>query len=672
MGVSNSMFASSDARANLRRFATPILVLLGAALLCLGFFARFSLLSSRQLAVDEYYFYTSISYILDSGLPAFPSGGYYDRGILVQYLTASSILLLGDNYLALRLLMAICGLLAVVVAYHYARFFLPRPAAYAVAASIFLSSWQIEFSGFARMYAPFQLLTVSFLYSIHAAYVLCRRKMLYIPHLLLFVGYFVHELNLLLTPLLFLPFLLPSRDTLIPSWKAKGIFATVSAALLSIGLFLHRIPFRNLGVEVVVPENYQPLHTPFLRLPQFPYWAVFDDPMLNLFLLLGILVTLGLAMWFAAQRAPKLSTIHLLCALAAVAALAHSFVITGALLCVAFFRFDLRNHLKDRTLRLLLTLTACATVFWFSRAALDLMATSSSEVIARARVIRFAFLGWPDFYGGYWGYWVRELPGVSILLFLSLAFQLLTKAKDPLPRFLQHPMLVVLYVMLCFSLLYSMYGSTRYSFFVYPSILITIALTVDDVVTRLSKRLSLRHVSRWSAAGYLLLFGVSEDFNPSHLWAIRSDEATYRTGPYAGFSRVWYPRSDYESIAKFVHHSLQPGEDAPVVVVEQPPMSRYLDDLGVDYAIYYDRRGHRFGITQRGSIEIWSGRTLLSTLDDLRRYSEGARTMYLVMGVGEGDRLFEVPDVWPDSLLKAERVFLNRDRSIEVMRVTLD
>ena len=69
---------------------------------CLGLWARFAGLGDRPLAVDEYYFLVSIESILTDGLPELPGGGYYVRGILIQYLTAGAIAASGDTMLGLR------------------------------------------------------------------------------------------------------------------------------------------------------------------------------------------------------------------------------------------------------------------------------------------------------------------------------------------------------------------------------------------------------------------------------------------------------------------------------------------------------------------------------------------------------------------------------------------
>jgi 4-amino-4-deoxy-L-arabinose transferase-like glycosyltransferase len=69
-----------------------------------GLFVRFDGLGSRPLVDDEYFSVTSVEYILQKGVPEFPSGGYYVRGLPLQYLQAASVHVFGDNEFGHRLL----------------------------------------------------------------------------------------------------------------------------------------------------------------------------------------------------------------------------------------------------------------------------------------------------------------------------------------------------------------------------------------------------------------------------------------------------------------------------------------------------------------------------------------------------------------------------------------
>jgi hypothetical protein len=87
-----------DARWSVWLYALVAILLLAMAW---GLFVRFNALGSRPLAVDEYFSATAVRYVLDKGVPEFPTGGYYMRGLPLQYLQAGSVLLFGDNECAI-------------------------------------------------------------------------------------------------------------------------------------------------------------------------------------------------------------------------------------------------------------------------------------------------------------------------------------------------------------------------------------------------------------------------------------------------------------------------------------------------------------------------------------------------------------------------------------------
>ena len=113
---------------------------------------------SHPFSIDEYYFYKSINLIQESGLPEFLCGGYYVRGILLQYIILPFVSLLENQELATRLPIALFSILTFPAIYLIGR---DMGSRYIGILALFLFSfsiWQIEFARFARMYAPFQML----------------------------------------------------------------------------------------------------------------------------------------------------------------------------------------------------------------------------------------------------------------------------------------------------------------------------------------------------------------------------------------------------------------------------------------------------------------------------------------------------------------------------------
>src|SRR6266496_1547600 len=88
-----------------------------------GLWVRFDGLGSRPLVADEYFSIKPVQYILEQGVPQFPTGGYYLRGLPLQYLDAGSVILFGENEFAHRFPAALFGVATLVLVFLYARVF---------------------------------------------------------------------------------------------------------------------------------------------------------------------------------------------------------------------------------------------------------------------------------------------------------------------------------------------------------------------------------------------------------------------------------------------------------------------------------------------------------------------------------------------------------------------
>ena len=130
----------------------------------LGTFIRFKGLGTWPLALDEYYIVKSAENILKYGLPQFPGGGYYDRGILLQYFI--SILL----YFGVKAELAGKKFVSSCQSNHYSsNLFNCKKIGNQLIATIAVfvfcfSIWEIELSRFARMYTPFQAIFTWYIY----------------------------------------------------------------------------------------------------------------------------------------------------------------------------------------------------------------------------------------------------------------------------------------------------------------------------------------------------------------------------------------------------------------------------------------------------------------------------------------------------------------------------
>jgi hypothetical protein len=661
------------------RLGLLLLGLLGVALVA-GVVARWYTLADRPLAVDEYYMVRSTEFILERGVPSFPSGGYYTRGLPLQYLMAGAAKLFGPTHLSYRLPGFLFSILSVFLAYCYARRFTPVPVSVGVALALLVSSWHIEFAGFARMYALFQCVVLLFLIAVDDAFFCGNWRRRYLPHGLALFACLGHAIGITLTPLLFLPLVAGGPPGGFRSWSERLRFgaAGVATTLLCLGFILSDL--RNFGVENLLPPGYpESAGSPF-NLPAFPFWSLDGDPVTSMILLVGLAVLmLGLVRLFKRR---DLSAVDVWLGALVAFSVAHLLMLAAICLLVLLLRFDLhepRQH--PRYAYVMLAIAVLAGVGWLVYGIAFPDALRSPAVAARWDLSEAGFLksmwtvffGWPDVYRyTFRPFWV-EMPLLGLLLVIALIVVLIEHRHDPLPALLRQPWVIILLTLAVYGVVETEYSRLRYWYHLYPVMLCLIALAITLIVGHLArKRPAVEpRAGHLAAFAFLGVFALTSDFDPRHIVATGDDPATFRTAPFEDHWLTWYQRFDFISPAAFVNRQAL-HEEARVVVEYQYPSSYYLDG---PHAIYIPREWqdlYPLHSREAGRIDAWSGQPLLDTPEELATYTATAREVWVIRGT-DRDRP-ELPDpeaVWGTRLQDVSQVFLSRDGRIEVLRVTL-
>ncbi len=216
------------------------------------------------------------------------------------------------------------------------------------------------------------------------------------------------------------------------------------------------------------------------------------------------------------------------------------------------------------------------------------------------------------------------------------------------------------------------YATTRYGFLVYPLGIYALVRSVGSATTWWMERLTPR-LRRWApgvaAASSCALFASAEDFNPLHIARVASPEVEFRLGPFERFEATWYSRSDYASPAAYLDRV--PGrEGTRIIVLGNPPISHY---LRADHAVYYHRADPRFRRVSRegGQIDLWSGRRLLSTVEEVRAYTARADRVLVVRSTLAAEEWLRLSDVWPDRLQGTRQELTSGNGRLEVIAVQL-
>ncbi|MEZ5366483.1 MAG: glycosyltransferase family 39 protein [Bryobacterales bacterium] len=295
-----------------------------------GLWARLAGFGSRGAAVDEIFFAYAAAAIHEHGVPRLFDGGYYVVGLIPQYLTALSLASFGDSEAALRLPALLGGVALPALAYRYARGHLAPALAAAVAIALCVSSWQIEFSRFGRMYALFGCAVLLMLTRFDRSLVGPEWSKRYWTHFWAAITVLCHREGALLAPLLFAPLL--DRNRFANPAKRRRYIAGTSLAVGLIGFFAG-FDFRRFGAKNLYPVGYQPPHVSALRFPGAALWGASPETTLAV-------IVLAVGVVFALSRYRRMNEPSTLAALALTAALLHQLALAGAFVFVLVARSD--------------------------------------------------------------------------------------------------------------------------------------------------------------------------------------------------------------------------------------------------------------------------------------------------------------------------------------------
>jgi 4-amino-4-deoxy-L-arabinose transferase-like glycosyltransferase len=650
-----------------------------------GLYVRFEGLGSRPLVADEYFSIKPVQYILEKGVPEFPTGGYYLRGLPLQYLQAGSVLLFGDNEFAHRLPAVLFGVLTLVLVFFYARIFLPWPLAVACVAILAVSGWQIEFSRFGRMYAAFQCVTVAFFLAYQHAYFRGAEKLRYLPHALALIAILCHELGVFLLPFLFLPLLIrPNANQGATPPRSRWTFAMVSLGTILIGITYWQFDsrLRDFHVQQSLPDGFRMSPSDSLG-PLGSYTVLpITGNLLGAFLV--IMLVAGLFLFFrsrsktALQSPFSVTDVGLLLLL--LSTVLHLFAVSICIAAVLFIRYQLhRRLLKERGKLALLALSAVAACAWISYAIYDETWREQMLTPKFLRALRIVFFGWPDFYEPIIRPLIASLPLLTVIFFVALAWHLIRQGRQSLTSILGHPIIIVLGVFCGIAvidpILQPMLKTTRYVYHIYPFVILLIVMAGYELVRTTTDRVIAQN-TQIVLSGFvaIVLFVAGEDFRLQQLLHINSPEVTFRSGKFKRYEHLWFWRLDERSPAAFLN-AHRNEVDGVVLSIHARSLPYYLDPQ-VDYAYYCRREGedawrYRDIARSKGKVELWTGRPLVSTEQELRAYTKDVHSLYLVRLVAQDQHDFDIKHVWPDRLVTSKRVFLSSDGSTEVVKVSL-
>jgi hypothetical protein len=588
------------------------LAMIGAAALAAGLYARFKGIGRWPLGVDEFYISRSIDNILRTGLPHFRCGGFYNRGALYQYLVAAARLTGATPELAGRAVAGALSVLALPAGYRLGERTGGALVGWVTVIILSLSVWEIEMARFARMYAPFQAVFLWYAL-VYLRYTVDRSwKALGGLMALSLIGALTWEGGVLMGV---------ANMLAIVATHERGRLRRADLGRLAV-LVLWLVVLYELGTNDFRGMNEAGADTGMSGGHGRLFGAAFEW--------LALLRTHGLwalgwvcalapaaasARWVASMRARPLAAAALLAVL--VAAAAHLFALAAGVLALALVMrlLDLPELTGARSRGFLLSLAALLA-FWLAfDHGVGLPSVPPAPATGTSAPALFLDLfGIPDLYDSLIRPWGRTLPWLSIGLGLALAYLYVRIVADR--RDAREPATVVMGLLLAMVLAVGATRTerieTRYTFFLYPLIIVAAATSLEILMRRL---LSWRRLpaalagspATVAAALALLFFASTEDFQPRHLASVDSARTNFRVGMSPVRAAHYYPRNDMRAVGEWLAAHVQPGD---VVVTGIPNLDPYYG--GIDY-LYIDGEDERYEayVCPDGRTDRWTDHPLL-------------------------------------------------------------
>jgi hypothetical protein len=583
-----------------------------AVALIAGTFFRFWDLAGAPLAVDEYYFGTSILNIAERGLPEFACGGFYTRGILIQYLSVPLLFLGGSLEFAARFWPAVTSLLSIAAVWRIAR--LAGGVKTAVIATILtsLSVWEIEFARFGRMYAPFQAVFLWYVYFqiLHLLRGHNAARWVYLA--LSAVSIFIYAGASFLLAFNFLALIWPGKR-----WSPGHL--VVATILLVGGVAFFTTDFRHLDVAAdSLPASAHAdaaLSLP-INIPVLP------DLILP-FIGFGLFF-LGLLLWRdrSAIRVSHLSAIYW-----AFAAVSACFGLLGLAfgLTIAALLLRLPSPLaKTPTFTIFVLVAvwpaALTALFWLD---------GDGLLGSVKKAVSYVF-NYPDVYHLVVRPWLQAIPVTTTMLGFLAALQLrmlLAKPHSPSSDELTVQRYVAASLILLFmlaALFYQPYTITRYTYFLYPLLLVFAAISIVSWSAFLFERTPLLRAGMFVPV--LLLFTFTEDFDVGHLVDINEPRIRYRSAYDEELAGHYYFRWDFRGAASFVNERQAPND---TIITFSEPLPHYLRRTSGIY-IEPDSRKESNVWACDGTKDLWSNAPLLDDEAVLRLITQASGNVWLI------------------------------------------
>ena len=580
----------------------------------LGFYFRIKGLSYGGFSSsDEYYMAKSIHNILKYGIPKFPLGGYYDRGLIYQYLSAFLLTLGIKEVFALRIIPLLFNMLALPAVYLLGKKSGSKIIAISILILFCFSAWEVEFARLARYYAPFQTMFIWYILFLYKNIIEKDVSSFKWMLILSAASIFMYEGSIFLILLNFLPFILRKENF---SWIR---------ILLSVGIFLLafiylRFDFWHMGVTNYLPTNVQFIKENSFAPIDIPYLFIITFPNLLWYVLFIIPAILCIIYGFYLFRVPNDLRPKIIFTLVAILSLFNLFAVGIILLIILYLiRWIRFQDIKSKNFYLLISVMFFNFIFYliYGLTTTSWLRFFPEESSISINKIFWVFINYPNFYEKIARPWFFGMPYLTVilLLFIGIGFILNAyKSKFEINNEIKGADILLAILILIVSIVASLkmpYNDTRYTFFIYPLFMLVFLLSVNKISEILSKSKKYHYAIYFFVLAFFVIF--SSDYSINHLVNIDTKEIHFRTIYNHERATIYFFRNDYVTPAEVINKNMN---DSDIVVTTQAPIEYYLKRLDYYYRNYKD--GEFTGRSRLGGKrEVWTGAKLIYKENDL-------------------------------------------------------
>ena len=519
-------------------------------------FLRMPGLGTLGLWGDEGFTAIAVASILEHGYPLLPSGGIYPRALLFSYLEALSAKIFGLNEFALRFPNTIFGLAGIWMTYILGKCLYGKRVGCVAAVFMTFSIWEITFSRYARMYVFFQFFYLLSIYLFYRGFVEGERSYRWFTALIWMFTITIHQIGVSLAALLIVPFFIRGYQH-VKKWQlilgifGLGLFWKLNNAFQS---------FLRNNIELTTATGKKVAQNAPIALPPLHLWLKGEQSetlVLSIFFGIVILsVSFFIFKGFSQiDQRPQYCSLFLI----TLTCVFHQIALALVLLVVYSLLFFNQVHSwRDRPF-----LLACAvtflSVFWWT-------GYGSYQGFTPGKIMSSLFQ-YPYLYERFLKFFIPGWPFVMVLTGLGLFFSWYHFISDRRKHMLLMGIASLIGPLLFVSLLSREDDAARYSFHLYPVMLILGAYGLVQILARLipQKRLNLSIVS-----ALLFLSLLPSDFQLSYALGVHMidhKKKIAQTMKATGYN--FYP--DYKTPSQYIRDK-RSDDDLVISMLEAIPV----------------------------------------------------------------------------------------------------